>query len=253
MALVLDELSVWDIGFRWAGYDPDAFWLRIPLLVKDNFRLLLEAILSGEVICSTLCLDKLPVGSKADPSYYIRSYLYDIEACIHGRKYDRKLLKWATVERMELFEWCSVRGIPPPEFWFPVGWKLHYESPPGGPPGFTVRHVEPNDEHMIAKFTYNRLDKESDAQEVANDNTQRQAPLRANQLAKAICQQIARVIWSDEPDRTIASVVKDPLLQKYGGGAYYEPETVREWVKVVAPPEVRLKRGRPPNQNGGEQ
>ncbi len=35
MPLLNDDLSVWEIGFRWAGYDPDRWWWRIPLPVPD--------------------------------------------------------------------------------------------------------------------------------------------------------------------------------------------------------------------------
>ena len=59
MPLITEELSVWDIGLRWAGHDPDRLWLRLPLAAKDNFRLLMEAILSGEIICNTLNRGKL--------------------------------------------------------------------------------------------------------------------------------------------------------------------------------------------------
>lgn len=73
MPLLVDDFSVWDISFRWAGYDPDRLWLRLPLPVKDNFRLLMGAILEGEILCGTLTLAKLPPGSKADPNHYIRT------------------------------------------------------------------------------------------------------------------------------------------------------------------------------------
>ncbi len=89
MALDADDLSVWEIGFRWSGYDPDRHWFRIPLLVRDNFRVLMNAILSGEIICQTLCLDKLPRGSRADPKFYIRTYIDDVYDCIHGSFFNR--------------------------------------------------------------------------------------------------------------------------------------------------------------------
>ena len=94
MPLLVDDLSVWNIGFRWAGYDPDLLWLRLPLPVKDNFRLLMSAILEGEILCGTLTLAKLPIGSKSDPNFYIHTYIDKIYQCIGGHRYDRKLFKW---------------------------------------------------------------------------------------------------------------------------------------------------------------
>lgn len=259
MAIIYDELSVWDISFRWAGYDPDGFWLRYPLLVKDNFRLLIEVILGGEIICSTLCLDKLPPDSNANPDFYIRTHIDDIYACIHGRKYNRKLLKWATLGRMDFLEWCNQRGIPPPDFWFPPGWKLEYESPYDGiPPGLLVQHEEPRN-GALTSFSYHfpvpeTIEQSSCVSEsVEEKDDPMPAPSRPNQLARIACQQIAKAIWAEDPTRTIASVVKDDLIKKYGGGAYFEYETVREWIKVIAPLEVRQKRGRPRNKNGAEE
>jgi hypothetical protein len=39
------------------------------------------------------------------------------------------------------------------------------------------------------------------------------------------------------------------LIQKYGGANFYQEETVREWLKQVAPREVKNRRGRP-RKNG---
>jgi len=278
MPLITEELSVWDIGLRWAGHDPDGYWLRLPLAAKDNFRLLMEAILSGEIICNTLTLAKLPPGSKADPSFYIRTYIDEVYDCIHGKHYDRKLLKWAALDRMDFYQWCERRGITPPEFWFPPGWKLKYEDDPLAYPGCWVRHVEPESPSTLVSFAYDPpyadADRQSDALEEAPQEdlptseqdfhnepdqqtvrpigqSQNEKALRDCQRIKLACQQIAIVIWQADKTRTIASVVKDELIQKYGGASFYQDETVREWLKDVAPREVKNRRGRP-RKNGGK-
>ena len=86
MPLIADELTVWDISFRWADYDPTKFWFRLPLAVKDNSRLLMTAILHGEIICETMTLAKLPSSSKADPRYYLRTYI-DGDLCTAGSEF----------------------------------------------------------------------------------------------------------------------------------------------------------------------
>jgi hypothetical protein len=253
MALDTEELSVWDIAFRWVGHDPAQYRLRLPLLVRDNFRVLMNAILSGEIICPTLCLDKLPSGSKADPRYYVRTHIDDVYACIHGTKFNRKLLKWATLERSNFLEWCSCRGIIPPEFWFPPGWKHEYESPDGIRPGLVVRHKEPSDDNTIASFSYDWPERESEIDGEAIDEAPEEASisaLRRNQAAKIACQQIATAIWQKDPARRIAEVIRDDLIQEYGGAKYFNDDTIREWIKVVAPKEVRARRGRPRKENG---
>ncbi len=54
MALLTDNLSIWEIAHRWGGFDPDRYRIFHPLLVKDNFKLLIGAILDGEIFCETI-------------------------------------------------------------------------------------------------------------------------------------------------------------------------------------------------------
>ncbi|TXI18213.1 MAG: hypothetical protein E6Q62_07215 [Nitrosomonas sp.] len=269
MPLIVDELTVWDISFRWSGYDPTEIWFRLPLTVKDNSRLLMQAILHGEIVCETMTLAKRPPDSKADPKYYIRTYTDDVYACIHGKRYNRKLLKWAVLNRMDFHDWCKSRSIPLPEFWFPPGWKLDFEMPELGTYALRAFHIEPEQEGgvHIGFFSPGGVDEESKDQQgevgivsrnsnVLSQNSvpfsEKEEVLRTNQRIKIACQQIASIIWKNDRNPTIASVVKNELIQKYGGAASYEEDTVREWIKQVAPSEVRNRRGRP-RKNGGEE
>ncbi|MEJ1384146.1 MAG: hypothetical protein RPU34_10125 [Candidatus Sedimenticola sp. (ex Thyasira tokunagai)] len=68
---------------------------------------------------------------------------------------------------------------------------------------------------------------------------------RQNQKIKICCQQVASEIWKEKPEMTIADAVRDDMIQKYAGGGYFQDETVRGWIKEVAPPEVRSRKGRP--------
>lgn len=249
MALITDRLFVWDIAFRWADLDPDHFYFCQPFLlpfkVKDNFRLLMEAILSGEILCETLTLAKRPSDSKADPQYYIRSHIDDVYDCIWGKKYNRKLLKWAVIERDSFRGWCEIRAIPLPEFWFPPGWKYGFEMPEGGTRALRARHQEPSEAGLFSlRFEPAYIDIEDNNS--TNLDEISHSKLRDSQIARICCQKIASTIWKGEPDRTIASLVKDELIQKYGGADHFQEETVRGWLKEVAPLEVKSRRGRPP-------
>ena len=254
MPLDADELSVWDIGFRWAEHDPARFWLRIPVAVRDNFRVLMKAILSGEIICQTLCLDKRPPDSKADRRFYIRTYIDDIYACIHDSRHDRKLLRWAAIDRADFLTWCSCRGISPPEFWFPPGWKTAYEHPQEIWPGLVVRHKEPEDNGTLVSFSYkwpeDLVTDDNKVPDVASDEHQR--ALRQNQAARVACRQVAAVLWQKNSNLRIAEVIRDELTQEYCGAKYFNEETIREWIKDIAPTHVRARRGRPTKKNGDE-
>lgn len=272
MPLLADSLSVWDIGFRLAGHDPRKLWFRIPLEVEDHFRNFMEAILKGDLGCENIELEKrhFDADEKMLSVYY---WIDDIYDCMFGRKFNRKLLRWAHVERFDLMLWCERMNAPLPEFWFPHGWNLQYELPEG--------HISPGHYYIRKNWTTDDWKEwheweekqktdvasisERSATDVASLN-QTSSPhhqptendsiasaskkLRPNQEACIACQQIAKVIWKDEPDRTIASVVKDERIQKYGGGNCYVEETVREWVRLVAPAHVKNRRGAP-RKNGG--
>lgn len=273
MPLLVDDLSVWDISFRWAGHDPDRLWLRIPSAVKDNMRMLMDAILKSELACESITLEKRDFEPN-EKEFSVYHWLDDIYACIHGRYYNRKLLRWAQVERFDLKLWCERMNAPLPEFWFPPGWNLEYDLPEGHihPGHYYIRrdwttedwkawHQEQNAaeaEKMggISQPTPNESELNQSLEPTpspANASPMEGAAnkMRPNQEARIACQQIAKIIWQNEPDRTIASVVRDDLIQKYGGGSFYVDETVREWVKVVAPPHVSKRRGAP-RKNKGE-
>lgn len=233
MALLSTELSLWETAFRWAGRDPDRFWLLLPLAVRDNFRTLMDAILQGHLGCESLLLEKYHGDDREEASLHIRYWLDDVYACIWGKKFNRKLLRHASIDRQAFLEWCERRGVPLPEFWFPEGWNIEYKWP---------------DEEVGAENRLSVPDSSSSLQTEKSDSS----GLKPSQKARIASQQIASVIWRDEPTRTIASVCKDELLLKYGGGDHYEEDTVRNWVKAAAPPEVSQKRGRPPNKNPAE-
>jgi hypothetical protein len=176
----------------------------------------MDAILRGHLDCESLSLDKYYGDDRVEASLHIRYWLDDVHACINGRNFDRKLLKHAHIDRSAFQEWCEKRNIPLPEFWFPVGWNIEY--------------------------------KWSDEDVVTEENTDSKG-LRPSQKACIATQQIASAIWKEEPTRTIASICKDELVLKFGGGRHYEEETVKSWVKAVAPAEVSQKRGRPSKKN----
>lgn len=130
MAILIETLSVWEIGFRWANLDPQHPRIWIPLLVRDHFRLMMDAILNGHLDCETLSLSKWREEDGEDMRpFFIRHHLNKVEACIAGARHDRKLLKWAGIDRWAFQTWCERQGIPLPEFWFPPGWKLSFEWP----------------------------------------------------------------------------------------------------------------------------
>ena len=186
MPILSDELSVWEISFRWAGYDPDRIWIRFPLPVRDNLRMLMDSILNGHLDCYTLISRKWnpKTDDEGTQQFFIRYHLNAVENCAWGRRYDRKVLKWAHIERWAMQQWCERRGVPLPEFWFPPGWKLEYEWP---------------DDDPAEDQAASAVSSESTTQESTDERKKRIDKRHRIQMA---CQQIAIAIWSVEPKLT---------------------------------------------------
>lgn len=219
MAILTETLSVWEIGFRWAEEDPQRYRFRIPLPVRDNFRLMMDAILQGHLDCETLSLSKWgPEDGEDMRPFFIRHHLTEVEACIAGFGFDRKLMRWAGVSRESFQEWCERQGIPLPAFWFPPGWKLDYEWP-------------------VYEF---------DVEGEPDTADEPALPHRSIYQRRCIaCQVIAEKLWKEHPEMTIADMMKHELIRMYGGGVHQADEVVMRWLRAVAPAEVSAKRGRP--------
>ena len=229
MPLLCNELSVWEIAHRWAGADPASFRLRLPLLVRDYCRILIDAILSGEIDSLSLQIRKwTPSDGEESQKYFIRYYMDDVYACVWGKKFNRVLLKQASIDRFEIKHWCELHSVPLPEFWFPTGWGESYQ--------WGKRDAE------LERAVANSSD------EVGEDGP----TVRPSTLARVTSQQIARALWKEHPSMTIADMVKQSMIQQYGGAAVYTASTVRDWLSAVAPSEVKNKRGRPRKKIPGD-
>lgn len=217
--LLSSELSVWEVAHRWAGRDPSAYRFRLPLSVRDYARILVDAIYHGELPSSTLQMDKWKAEDGEDMKpYFIRHHLEDVWACTAGKAYDRSFLKWASIDRWDMKTWCDAHSIPLPEFWFPPGWGL--------------------------EFDWTSAERKAEAPEDDTvDGTQDR--LRASARTRIACQEIAKAIWREEPETTIAAMVRHESVRRLGGGAYFSDEALRGWLSAVAPPAVKAKRGRP--------
>ena len=227
MALLNDDLSVWEIGFRWAGQDPDRWWRGIPLPVRDNFRVLMDAVLQSHLECVSLSMRKGPSEDfDLPPEFFIRYHLDDVEACIAGRAFNRRLLRFAQIERPAFQDWCERRAIPLPVFWFPPGWS-DYRWP--GDDSEDAATIEDGVAPAVAASAAEDQDRTG---------------LRPVQRARIACQEIARALWKADPALTIAAMVDRDEIQRLGGAARWVPEVVQRWLSEVDPRDPSKKRGR---------
>lgn len=181
--------------------------------VENNFRNLIGAILAAEIDCESISLEKRDYAlDETQQSIYY--WIDDIYACIWGKRFNKELLNWASIGRFSFKLWCERMNAPLPEFWFPAGWNLNYQLPENEIyPGHW--HVRKNwSEEQFAEYAQTIENNESKPE---TSEAPSEAKMRPNQEARIACQHIAKKIWKDNPTRTISSVIKDPLVQEYGG------------------------------------
>jgi hypothetical protein len=258
MPLLNDHLVVWEIGFRWAAYDPDKLWIRLPLPVRDNFRVLMEAILQGHLYCDTLGLEKHSAIYADVPQLAIRYWLDDVNAAIAGAAFNRKLLKWAVVERWSMLQWCERRGIPPPEFWFPADWNLDYKWPDdSGPDEAIPSPVSGSSEDTaVTPEPVPSPDAEPTPQTeaVVPPADEREAAgkraLDRRQRAKFACQEVARRLWAKQPTALKKSIAVSREVQEIAPGSDFELEVVERWLSEIDARHPDSKRGPKKKQFG---
>ena len=238
MPILAEYLSVWDISFRWACYDPRKHYFRLPLEVEDNARTLIDAIHNADLACTSITLEKKEF-EKDEIEFSFYYWVVDFFSTTSGQYISRKLLKWAIIERYDFKQWCERMNAPLPEFWFPKGWNLQYELPENAYPSGLMHDLKSWPAEERKAYFENQVKTESGKSTIADLKN------RPNQEARIACRQVAMNIWKLDSNRSIASVIRDDVIQKLCGANRYDEDTIRDWIKNIAPPEIRARRGRP--------
>lgn len=138
-----------------------------------------------------------------------------LDLAIHDPVGHKDLLLGVYLDQTEVMRWCFNAGKELPDFWF-----------------------EPDEVQAQWEFlNRGRLTAASTPK------------LRPDQEDKAKCQGIARGLWKQHPDMTIADMARRrEILVEGNGKAYTGKNTLRNWLKEVAPEAVRKRRGRPKKQ-----
>lgn len=224
MPLLDDSLTIWEIGIRWAGKNPALLSLRIPTEVKDNFRLVVRAIADGDLYCGTLTNNI----DSTWPKDLIRYTAEAIEACIDGKRYDRKFLKQHSILRWEFAQWCEKAGIPFPEFWFPPGWITD----------------EPGYPASLRKTAEPKALPSADAK-VSPAVPEPQNKPRNNEAIWLQVEAAAKAIWAEAGSIPSAEVARRIKAMKGMSGSRFFAESIRKRIAKLAPPDRRGKPGRP--------
>lgn len=221
-------LSIWEVAHRWRDVNPDKTDpTDIPLAVQDTIRYICHGILDGGLAIVHLIV--MSSDGNTDGSHFrseIRPYHVDeippeLENCLY-RKYNKDVLNAYFIEAENLFDFClnSQRKGFFTNLDFPSFWSDQVDA-------LSIVHNE------------------SDAKEPEQTQVKAQS-LRPSQIDKLVCQAIAKTLWDIYPTMNITAMSEHSAILEHGGGKIYiGKNTLRDWVKDVAPENVRNKPGRP--------
>lgn len=228
MPLLDDNLSIWKISFRWAGLDPDSlkYRLYIPTSVKDNVRLLMQAIITNVLWCKSLRPDAL-LDPDSNTDRIRSDKFYD---CFVGNKYDHDFLKSNTVYRSDFAHWCNRSGIPFPEFWFPSSWIVH----------------ELKEKDWLAEADTRKSD--NNVSIAQNEPTQKPTGKRIDTDVEVWkpARVAAQTIWSQNKSLTIMDVVKQIKATPVLTASSFSESAIRKHIADLSP--TPGKPGRKPSK-----
>lgn len=229
-----DPLSIWELGLRWSGIDPD----------KNN-----SDQLSAE--CRDLLRDLCLAGLRninpfdADGDEYTGIFvpfinldieskvLKALETAVTTRRYDRELLDSIFFRKDQVASWCTNKRRALPFFWcrgdeadfYMSEWRKQW------------REEYPFEIPWL-------ISAESVVSVTAVATS---APRRSTQVQRdrASVQVAAKTLWGQFPEMTIADLIKRKEIRIDNNGAQYEPKTLRAWVSKVDVRTLAVKTGRP--------
>ena len=248
---IYDVLSLWEIAHRWHDAHPDDDG-PVPMAVQDTLRLLAKAAAQHDLeLCSeagvpyknlnnTLEYDdyvkqlvmqgevKEPLTSKQDDEAYEQWQRYyngrlarhaeateDFESIFRHRKIDRQLLSERYTRYHALKSFCDAWGYEFPRFW-------------------TIKGVSTGSDTLSAAGLETR-------------------ELKPSQQDRLCVQAVARTLWDQEPDATIAALKTHYAIRKHANGELYSDKTLHRWIAEVDRREPEKKAGRPRKKSSGNQ
>ena len=242
MPLLDDNLSIWKISFRWAGLNPDSLKYRfyIPHNVKDNMRLLLNAIHSNNLFCRGLQPKILFEKSNSRN----QNKLNKIHEILSDGPYDRNFMLSHSVWRADFAHWCNRNGMPYPEFWFPIGWTIHelnhldmlIHENPELKDSFPLKTVEPLQSIELPPPIQNEeaINQSAGKRSITNEEVWKPVTIAA------------KTIWSDKKTLAIAEVVRMIKGMDHLKASAFTESAIRKRIASLSP--VPGKPGRKPRK-----
>lgn len=260
MLMDFDHLSIWEIAHRWHDVDPNTSDPQaLPLPVQDLLRVItnmqarqfmpvlkksgvqlkneqnfisFEAFLSQAEKPKNLENEELWL-TEVREDYFQQQDQWcakhneateGLDQCFKGRIFDKQKLEGIHLDRGAVREFCREKEVDLPAFWFTKAERENFASEADSDiaelPG-------------IGKVKQDEVDRFWER-------------LTSSQQHRLLCREIAKVLWSDDPDMSQVAVIDHPAIREFGGRKYYsDPNTVRSWIKDLDPRPGDKRRGRP--------
>lgn len=214
-----EYLSVWEIAHRWQSIDPNKTDSEnLPIEIQDSLRYLCRLVLRGSVpLHEEIFFTEERNGRNIHESFIqlVEELPPEIIVCVTDRKYHKLILDGFLLNRVELFALSVFKDVQFPEFWW--------------------------DDKMVEAVGGQFI-----STSAPDSKAQNQDNARTSVLDKSICQAVAKTLWDIYPDINISDMTKHPSILKYGGGVNYPGKnTLSDWLRVVAPENIKNKPGRP--------
>ena len=239
--MLYDVFSLWEIAHRWHGEDPNVTDPKaLPLTVQDTLRWLTRMMWRHELrICSKKGVEHDNANDQLSYRDFIKDRGYDEDDNADLSEEEKR------AEYESYLDWHEARI------------KFHSDSVEGFDKCFEGRvyDKEKLDHIFSPKHGLAELCQVENiplpefwfpgGAKADNPEEEQKQKLRNDQLDKQLCQAIARTLWSEHPDMTIADLIQHPSIVREGNGRIYTPKTIRRWLSPVDPRSASEKTGRP--------
>lgn len=244
----IDVLSVWELSHRWRGYNPDETDPQcLPPVVQDTLRF----------VCQGLMYERIRSCSERGVVYKNHNNLLSYEAFEAGMEPDADA-------DAEDSTWYPDDSTPWEQLSDSERYQAYEEYEDRVLSGHNKAVSGLESVVRFRQFDKSRLERTyvlhetfvEDLAEYAPElpapefwsvpNTPASEPKpRDNQLAKAECQAIARLLWDQNPDLTIADIIRHKAIREFTKASHYSEKARHRWVSEVdtRPPEEKV--GRP--------
>lgn len=203
-----DYLNIWEIGHRWAEFDPNSTDSEnLPQEIRYFIHKLIEGYFSGDLKLRRQSGYGVPRDTPHILFWNINIWFKQMWKCLNNDKFDKTQLSNLFVRRRELLELCKKEDVEPPIFW--VKKRLS--------------------ENSAVKSNVNNRPKDEETD-------------------RLLCQAIACAIWELDPNIHPAHLAKSKVIQRFGHVRLYKDlDTIKKWISEVDPLKNQRNQGRPPD------